>query len=72
MHGTETGTTVQSAGNGADTTATATRTASGTTTTGDAELTVLTKISKLLNSLDDGGRSRIVRYLAEKFEADLG
>ena len=57
--------TNETTGNGAATTE------RGTTTTGDAELTALAKITRLLGGLTDAERSRIVRYLAEKYESDL-
>ena len=57
-------TTTTTAGNG-------TTPPRGTVTT-DTELVAMTRIGKLLNALDDTARSRVVRYIAEKYEADLG
>ncbi len=58
---TQTGT----AGNGHD------ATAAQTTTRGPGDTTAIVKIDRLLGALTDEERSRVVRFVAEKYESYL-
>jgi hypothetical protein len=42
----------------------------GTVTSAD-DVTAISKIGKLLDALEPSARSRVVRFVAEKYEADL-
>lgn len=42
------------------------------TVTSDADLTAIAKIGKILAALDETDRSRVIRYIAEKYEQYLG